>query len=367
MSSKSEITVKYTDVNVASLGFTPFDEDNQRSKGQKIAFIRYINPKTNTEGPLIIQLPWIHMKSGGVPKLGEYFSDDSQRSFVKVPIDLSLPEMQQLADLFKNIDKMLDSDDFRKKTFGAKASKYVYQPSFRIPLEDDDDNNKDKKKNYGPKHPYIKLKIDTTYPDNQIKTILFSSTMDNGKRVRNKIENVKSIDDFASHVCWMSRIHPIVRPVKLWAQNPSKKDPTYGLTFKIIKVEVEAPPKQSSSFKQYLEADTFLDSDKESDTPVTLTKTPITVNNKAEMKAESESESESDSEINSKMNNLKVEPVEKSLKTVRGKQIVQVDSDSNSESDDESDQESDEEIKPAKKVVKAAPKTTRTKKTNNNP
>ncbi len=353
MSTKSakEMTTNYTDVDVSQVNFTDL-EDNTRSKGQRISYIRYTSPDTGSEVPLFIQFPWIHLSSYGVPKLGEYYTDDSQRSFVKVPLDQSVSEVKQLSDMLRKLDDKLGSTEFKEKMFGTKASKYVYQPILRMPQEEDEDTKKDTKKDYGPRHPYMKLKIDTTYPDNQVKSIVFTSVMEGSKRVRTKVEGVKSVDDFASHVCWMSRIRPIARPVKLWAQAANKKDPTYGLTFKIAKTEVEPPAKSNSNVKQYLESDAFLDSDEESDTVATVAPTkqvakqvtPQGVKGKQVAQVDSESESEeSEDEV----------PL---TRTASSKPSVK-----KVESDDED--ESDEDVKPKKGVSKAPVKpTTKTKK-----
>lgn len=354
MATKSEMTTKFTEVDVSRLNFTEFEE-NQRSKGQKISYPRYTHPENGSEVPLFIQFPWIDMKSYGVPKIGEFYSDDSQRSFVKIPLDQSISEIKQLSDMLRQIDEKIGSDEFKEKMFGAKASKYEYQPIFRLPQEEDEDTKKEAKKDYGPKHPYMKLKIDTSYPDNQVKTIIFNSVLKDGKRVRTKVDGVKSIDDFASHICWMSRVHPVVRPVKLWAQAPNKKDPTYGLTFKIAKTEVEPPSKTNSNVKQFLESDAFLDSDEESDTieTVALTKTtaPISsavVKGKQVAQVDSEEESEEDSEESEEevVNKAPTKSTASTAKPVSAKKVVE------SDDDEESDEE---EVKPAKKSTTKAP------------
>jgi hypothetical protein len=338
MATRTELTTKFTDVNVSQLNFTDFEE-NTRSKGQKISYPRY-NSTGGFDLPLFIQFPWIDLKSYGVPRLGDYYSDDIQRSFVKIPLDESVSDVNQLIDLLKNIDEKLGSDEFKQKMFGSKASKYVYQPIFRHPMEEDSESKKkETKKDYGPKQPYMKLKIDTTYPDNQVKTILFNSILKNGKRVRTKIEGVSTIDDFATYVCWKSRIRPIVRPVKLWAQAPNKKDPTYGLTFKIAKTEVE-PPNQpdTSNVKKYMESDSFLDSDVESDTNSgsAKQKSPIlaTIKGKEVVNLPSD---DSDEESSDSDDNIK--PVKPKAKQVEAKQVIE------SAESDESD-ESEEDIKP---------------------
>lgn len=335
------MTTNFTEVDASRLTFTDLEE-NKNSKGQKIAYPRYNNPQLGEGSPLYIQLPWVHMNQYGIPRLGEYYSDDSQRSFIKVPLDQSVPEVKAFSQLLKSIDERLSTDEFKKKTFGPKGDKYVYQPIFRLPLEDEEPKGKDKK-DYGPKHPYMKLKFDTSYPDNKIKTIVYNSVLENGKRIRTKLDNVTTVDDMVNSLPFLSRVRPIGRPVKMWAQPPNKKDPTYGLTFKMVKVEVEPTANKNSSYKQYSEADAFLDSDNESET-VPATNKVATV---ATVASDDSEESEED-----------VKPLKK--------QVVKVESDDSDESDEEVVQpvkksvskvvevasDSDEEIKPVKKTTK---------------
>ncbi len=362
MASKSakEMTTNYSDVDVTRLGFTDLEE-NTRSKGQKIAYPRYDHPSHGSDSPLFIQFPWVNLNSYGIPRLGEFYSDDSQRAFVKIPLDQSIPEVKQFSELLQAIDEKLGSDEFKEKMFGAKASKYEYQPIYRLPQEEDEDAKKDpNKKDYGPRHPYMKLKIDTTYPENKVKSIVFTSVPSaNGKRTRTKVDGISTVDDIASHICFMSKIRPIGRPVKLWAQAPNKKDPTFGLTFKMAKVEVEPPSKSNSNVKQYLESDAFLDSDDESETIETVkavtTSKPVVTQSKTSVKqvAQVESDEESEQESEDESEEEVTKPAVKGKAPV--KQVAQV------ESDEESDEE---EVKPAKKpATKAAPKATgKTKK-----
>jgi hypothetical protein len=347
--SNKEMTTNYSDVNVSHLNFTDL-EDNQRSKGQKIAYIRYTDD-SNNEVPLFIQFPWVYLGSGGIPRIGEFYTDDSQRGFVKVPLDQSIPEIKKFSELLQEIDEKTGSDEFKEKMFGSKASKYQLQPIFR--LQQEDDGPKDpSKKDYGPKHPYMKLKIDTTFPDNKVKSIVFNSVPGiNGKRVRTKVNGIVSIDDIAAQICFMCKFRAIGRPVKLWAQAANKKDPTYGLTFKMSKVEVEPPTKTNSNVKQYLESDEFLDSENDSETEKTikmvekstnLSKIKSTVSKQAVV-AEVESDSDEELDDNS----------DEEVQTVDKVQAKQVQVKHIEESDEESD---DEEVKPVKKATKSPAK-----------
>ena len=354
MSNKSakEMTTNYSDVDVTRLGFTDLEE-NTRSKGQKIAYPRYDHPVQGPDTPLFIQFPWVDLKSYGIPRTGEFYTDDSQRSFVKIPLDQSIPEVKQFSELLQAIDEKMGSDQFKEKMFGSKASKYQYQPIFRTPLEEDEDVKKDPtKKDYGPRQPYMKLKIDTSFPDGKVKSHVFSSIPGvNGKRTRTKVEGISSIDDIASHICFMSKIRPIGRPVKLWAQPANKKDPTYGLTIKMAKVEVEPPTKTTSNVKQYLESDAFLDSDNESETIETVFKavTPAPSKTPVKQVAQVDSDKESDEDEDESEEEV-AKPVTKTATASKApvKQVAQVESD-----EDESE---DEDVKPVKKSAsKAAP------------
>jgi hypothetical protein len=265
-----EMTTNFTDFDISKLSFTNLEE-NDRSKGQKIAYPRYEHPQLGNDQPLFIQFPWIHLSSYGVPKISEFIKDDYQRLFLKIPLDQSVPEIKIFSDLLKSLDDKLGSQEYKEKLFGTKASKYEYQPIFRMPQEEDEDEKaKNKKKDYGPRQPYMKLKIDATYPDNKIISIVFTSIMVNNKRTRTKVNNILTIDDFAANITWMSRIHPIARPIKLWAHNASKKDPAYGLSFKLVKIEVEPSQNNLSKVKDYQEIDGFLDSDSDDEVKATL-------------------------------------------------------------------------------------------------
>ena len=261
-----DFTIKYTDVEENRMSSTEFQE-NDRSKGQKIAYMQYNHPKFGSDQPLVIQAPWIRMENYGVPRMDErYFKNDADRAFVKIPLNDTIPESAELIKMFIKFDELFSSKEFCSKML-KKHEKYTYQPIFRKPVinEDDDDDSKKKssKQSTIPKYPYIKLKIDTDYTSGEIKTKLYRSEIINNKRVRNEIQDITSIDDFARIVCWNCNFRPIIRFVKFWAQPLTKKDPTWGVTFKIIKAEVEAPTKGNSLYKDYMNSDAFLDSDEE--------------------------------------------------------------------------------------------------------
>jgi hypothetical protein len=247
-----------------------------------------------------------------------------------------VPEVASLVEKVKEIDAYLASEDFASKLLGKKWNKYTYQPIYReanVPQGDDsDEETTAAKKQSDPKLPYLKLKIDTEYGTNAIKTQLFRSETVDGKRVRTEVKEMECLDDFIKLVSYQSNFRPITRLVKFWAQPLTKKDPTWGATLKIVKAEVEPSAKGNGLYKQYMNADAFLDSDEEVKVPVQSQshqdKKAVPVSKKT---VEVESDDQSDEEEKSAAK----------VTTSSVKQTVQVESD-----DDESEEE---EKAPAKK------------------
>jgi hypothetical protein len=347
MTQTNEITTLYSKINPFNIYATDL-EDNERSKGQKIAYPRF----KDIDKPLIIQCEWFELNSYGIPGINEFFNEDSKRLFIKVPLDQSNPKVKEFSDWLKKLDEHLNSESFKDKLFGNKKDKYQYQACFRMPQEEDEEDRKKNinKKDYGPKQPYMKIKIDTSYPDNKIKSPIFKSVMENGVRIRTKVDNVNTINDLQSHLCFLSKFRPIIRPVKFWAQAPNKKDPMYGLTFKMIKAEFEPRPKNNSNIQEFIESDIFLDEDVDEIQHVSPPESKAKQSVKKIAEVESD-DSESDDEQPIKASgNTKVIESESDEEIVKPKKVMTV-----------VDSESDEDVKPQKIVPK---KSTKSKKAN---
>lgn len=350
MSNKAnEMTILYSELDVSRISSTELEE-NERSQGQKIAYPRYDHPTLGADQALIIQFPWIKLSAYGIPRAGQYYKNDTDRMFIKLPLDLSVPEVEKLADTLKNMDALFSSPEFCEKLLGPKWKKYKYTPIFREASEIEEDD-KPKGKNDAPRFrpPYMKLKIASDYNTGTINTILFKSEMVDGKRTRTKIDDIKTIDEFASKVSYLSNFRPIARCVKFWAQPLSKKDPQWGVIFKIIKAEVEPVAKSNNLYKEFMNSDAFLDSDEEVETTKTsqptVKKTIVNI----------DSDEDSDEEPVSKPKQVaKVEESddesEEEKPVVKTKQVAKK---------VESDDDSEEEEKPAPKAKAPAPKAAR--------
>lgn len=308
--SKSALTTKFTDFKHDRLTFTKYEE-NERSKGQLIAYPRYNHPKLGDNQALFLQGPWMTIFTYGIPSLGEYYSDDSQRAFIKVPLNLEDPDVKIMVDEFKKVDDVLGSKEFMEENFGKKASKYKYQPIIRESVEDDDGNVKP---------AYMKLKLDTSWPDGNVKTELYKSELVDGKRKR-ELVSATTVTDVAKFLSYQTKFKPIFRPVKMWAHNTKMAKPEYGVVFKLLKVEFE--PSVSSNNMSSYEGDAFIDDedDEDEEAPAEVDE-PVTVFKSKEKKQEvvEDSDDDEDSDESSDDDDSDSdEPPKKSVVKAKGK------------------------------------------------
>ncbi len=321
--STQQTTTKFQDFNASDLSFTKFEE-NERSKAQNLAFPRFKETQR-----LMLQGPWIEMNAYGVPQLGEYYKTDKDRAFIKIPLDLNNPEVKEFFEKLQSIDELMSSKEFKAQQFGDKAKKYKYAyPICRVPIEDEDEEE-DKKKSKYPRPPYMKVKLDATWPETKILTQVYTSVMKDGKREREKKE-VESVDDFANVVRYLSKIRPIISPVKAWCEKKGKMGKDfleYGITFKLVKVEVEPHVGNSSNLSSYMNNDAFIDSDDEEadnksvsklTTVASAIKTSLTIKNKKESDDEEEKEESEDDEEEAEEESEE-EPEPEPVKPVKGK------------------------------------------------
>jgi hypothetical protein len=218
------------------------------------------------------------------------------------------PEVKKMVQQFDKVDQVLGNDDFKKENFGKYAKKYEYQPIVRYPPTDEEEENQ--------RPPYMKLKLDLTWPDSNVKTEVWQSELlDDGKRAREHL-NVETVTDFASHVNYMCKFRCVFRPVKMWAHQLQMKDPGYGIVFKLIKIEVEPSKNASSVYQNYLQGNVFIDDEEEAVESNASAKTSTKTDSKASSKsvakpADSESSDESESSDDSDSDSSDDEPVQK--------------------------------------------------------
>ena len=301
-------TIIYTEFNPKDLKFTNLEE-NEKTNGQLIGYPRYtIN---GSEVNLQIQLPWIKIFTFGVPPINQFYKTEGDRSHLKIPLDLSDPEVNELANKLKELDHIYSSPETIEKLFGKKGKKYKFVSIYKEDQAteyDSDDDTVDKKKINKPRPPSFKLRLKLSYPDKKIESHVFESEKDpdTKKTTRTKVD-VSTVDEFSNYIKKDSRVRCIVKPFKIWAHPLTKKDPEFGILFRLEKVEVD----KLSINKSTDNSDNFIDSDDEEIPKVSNLK----------LKEDSSDNSDDDSSVEE-------EVIEK-------KKIAEVDSDSDSDSDEE--------------------------------
>ena len=172
--------------------------------------------------------------------------------FLKLPLNQKNEETKDFTtDFLMKLDAKLSSAKFKEAVLGGKkAMKYTYQPIVRTPVGEDGTPNPDK-------HSYIKLKLTTEYPTNEIRTAVVEETGDKERTLRT---DTTTIDEFVKYFHLQTNLRCMIVPVKLWIHQVSATEYSYGLTFKLIKVLVKLPLTRALKNQDDCLAD-FLDSD----------------------------------------------------------------------------------------------------------
>ena len=114
---------KYNELVVADMQFSELS-DSTRVSSQKISFITYNGMN------MMMQTPTIITEAYGIPRKSEFYKDDKDRSFYKLPFcherkqqeDVNYDQIQEFYSKLREIDVRCSSVEFRKQMFGDKFS-----------------------------------------------------------------------------------------------------------------------------------------------------------------------------------------------------------------------------------------------------
>lgn len=257
--NKIKAMVKVNEFNVKNYSYSDMEVSNSRSNSQMISYPRY-NYGSNSSN-FVYKTDWIKITQYGFPKLGEYYKDDTKRTFLKIPFD---PEQQSCVDL-KNM--LLEIDEYnlthKKEIFknfseesGMSLKKvenlYDYQPLVRKSMLDDDDEESDNKK---PKRfEYCKAALKVNYNTKDIETVVYVLNKDKNvpKNERKRKLNAKTVTELEDEgVKWNAKIRFVIMLNKLWAsksRDPKTKKRTFGVTMKVLQM-IAIPQKSNESIK----------------------------------------------------------------------------------------------------------------------
>ena len=298
-------------------------EDNERIPSQKIAYVRYTDPKYG-ENQFDIQTPELLLDNYGIPDAdGPYYQTTKQRAFFKVPLDVNpnvttetegerekrSAKLQTFKTMLKDFDNFMTNKDNLVKFFGSakNAKKYTYQPFVRQArvMQDSDSESEDdeeKEKEVVSRPDYTKAKIPLDWNTEKVLVDVFQKN----KKGTDAYEadgshtdvEVTTLDDLKQHVRYMRKGRYVFHVSKLWAsKQPANGQTTrmYGLTLKLRRVEVQ--PRSKSEVKETVKNENpFIDSDDEDEVDQGTVKHFVEATAEAESEDESEDEDEDESD-----------------------------------------------------------------------
>lgn len=215
-------------------------EPNSMTYGNLMGYIR--NP---FGGQVNIQTHTITITDGGIPPFHEQYSPDfKSRAILKLPLNAKVnPKSQKMIDIITSIDDRMNSPEMREQLFGKNNKDWEYIESIRQPEQTGERE----------RPPHMKLKLDTVYKQELIKTVLLD--IDNneikaeGSSSLNE-EQYYTIDELAKHVEFLSNIQVIISPCKVWtitSKKGKKTEKTYGITWKAKQIKVSPRARNNKS------------------------------------------------------------------------------------------------------------------------
>jgi hypothetical protein len=210
------MTIKITDLNLDHLNFEKVKFGNNTT---------FIKPTYIKSDCPLLEFPWLPLSVFGVPPISQYTKEDKQRMFIKVPI-----ETGDLYNQLVRIDEKMKTHQITLNLDIFNAShQYEYEPLVKY----DEKHNK----------AYIKVKLDTSYPENKILTEVWH--LGGGTKWQRHFNN---IDEFALCIPFKSDISMRIKVTSLWIMNNK-----YGLTIKLKNIEVKPFQPNHIGFAEFKE------------------------------------------------------------------------------------------------------------------
>jgi hypothetical protein len=254
---KTKTKVKLDEFDVTKV---KFEEIDMKMKGQKqgIGYVRYVYP--HGKNNFVLQVDAINMTQYGIPKK-EWV--EGKRTNFTIPFDPEQEGCNSLENMLTQVDEYTEEN--KKEILGKFAKLYTYQPIVRESanlddlITDDDDEDKKKTTEDKVRFKYCKMKLDTTYPDCEIKTGVYVRDPETDKATYTPVANATQLSDYVN---WGSEVRMIVMVNKLWAAKNKDKSGTrsYGTTMKILQLDVK-PRQSSGSIRNQFSRYAFDDSD----------------------------------------------------------------------------------------------------------
>ena len=340
--------VLYSKLDVSKIEFTQMDtKSKEQNRRQFTSWIRYGN------GNLVFQTPEIQLTSHGIPpKEGkdgsEWFKDDLERSYIKLPLDENQNRVSTFKNLLNNFDEHARNN--LKTIFGSEksAKKYHYNHVVKTPqsnaeVNDDDEDEEEENSNNDekvkiPKPDYIKVKLDLNWETKKCVTPVFVKN-ESGKPERVKVDCISDLEKF---VGYKSKIICVIMANKVWASKTADMTGARqcGITFKLIQISIDNSDRQSSGARQDFTEYAIINENEDNDDD----------DNEEAEKAEEAEEVEEAEEAEEEEDEEEAEEEEEEVDDEDEEEEEEVDDDE----DEDEEEEEEEEVVVTKKKTKSS-------------
>jgi hypothetical protein len=256
-------TITYKTFDVSNLRLeTPVENklNADMTKYQLMSLPKYL--KDGKDFIPQIQGPWMNLSTYGIPgkndksgkpilnQAGQPLSD-YERGRMKIPFDLTDPEVKKFYDVLSDIDTHCENQ--KEKIFGAKAAKaYKYAPIIRTPPEDPL-----AEEGAAVKPNSMTVKFDFDYKSKEIKSKVYVNT--DGDRAEVATPTVDAVQKYVRYKSDFRLVFAISKFYATKAADTTDGKRKYGFGLKLKHIEV----KPSSVSPQDEQENAFVEDDED--------------------------------------------------------------------------------------------------------
>ena len=264
--------IRCRDFDINKFRISELDRDNRYVRNQYVGYPKYTRryKGMDTEQDMVFMTDWIQITSRGIPQSTadnpnvSYFDRDMDRMFIWLANDPEQPACKELFDMLSKIDEHMKKREVRQAIFRSISRQahrmFEYHPMVKQrEIELDDEYQQQQSSLY---YPYCKIKIPVNFNTGDITTSVF---MRSGKGQPRR-QPIRTLPDLEQYIKWVCRLRMIVSINKFWAEKmPSGRGRKYGITMKLIQVEVDEESIVRRSLRDEFAFDTYDTEDSDND------------------------------------------------------------------------------------------------------
>jgi len=245
--------IKYSNVDVGEISITDLTEATYTNN----FYVNYDTNKFNIQSPTL-KIDW-----AGIPREDDYHQDEESRRYIQMGLnvitDLDITRETNEANDLRNkettnfklklmkVDEMMQSDEVMTQLFGTNKKKFIYSPIVK-PINDDITDDRHNPEKFKIKY-YWKKEEDGGGPS--FKIFEKKKNEDNTfSRTEIDTTSISDIDTLQKNYLGYQRSAKFIFSLHGWSNKKPKvkgQPMSYGVTLRLVKVEVEERKQKSVS------------------------------------------------------------------------------------------------------------------------